>query len=73
MSHILDLRLLDGLPGVLGGGLVFINKKLGHKSVPVQLEKEAVVTVEASAQRSRCRCRCCPQPGPSPHTIPAQK
>lgn len=39
--------------GVPEGGLVLINKKLKHKSVPVQLEKEAVVTVEESAQRSR--------------------
>lgn len=42
---------------------MLINKKLKHKSAPVQLEKEAVVTVEASAQRS---CSAAPAPASSP-------
>lgn len=60
-------RLLTGFTrshrprGFPEGGLVLINKKLQHKSVPVQLEKEAVVTVEASAQRSCC-CWAAPSP-----------
>ena len=54
--------------GVLEGGLAVINyifflkkekEKLRHKSVPVQLEKEAVVPVEVSAQRS-CRHTAAP-------------
>lgn len=51
--------VLEGSRGWTGAHKL---KKLKHETVPVQLEKEAVVTVEASAQRSSAAAAVLPLP-----------